>query len=66
MKQVKRKNLYSFVSPPKKHAIDSYVDDEDKEIARLERLLGISSKEKSKGAAKLNKEYAKYEVSMLQ
>ena len=41
---------------------DPYIEEEEREIKRLEKLLGISSKkEKSKVADKLNKEYAMYE-----
>ena len=40
-------------------------DPEDLEIARLEKLLGVTGKgtEKKKAAEKLNKEYEMYEVS---
>jgi hypothetical protein len=43
--------------------IDPYIEEEDKEIKRLEKLLGIGNGvTKEKAAMKLNKEYEMFEV----
>jgi nucleolar MIF4G domain-containing protein 1 len=43
------------------NSADSMIDAEDREIERLNKLLGISAKDKRKALHKLNDEYAKFE-----
>lgn len=50
---------------PMSERVSDTPDEEDAEIARLEKLLGINSKkDRKKSASKLNKEYEKFEVEI--